>query len=471
LVRNDSTDVDAWYGYGDCLYHDPVIEAINGDTTRLRWRSDFNASLRAFQRALDVDPTYHLAYQHLVDAFAQQVRQGRYCVGSRCTAYVSVLQMTGDSLAPSPPIALPRDTALFRSAWEEYARNGTKRRSLERALRTANQWVDANASEHRARFNLGTVLLLLGRVESADSALAPTQIAGNGQAASLLALERFEIAVKRWRAADALRLFDSVRASPGIVFGTGARAVFAGNFISLSGPTLGRFAGFDSVLAAQMALGGLTGPSARVGREIPRLLFGAPSDSLVVAERGLLERVAAGSATPVERIFAGLSLSYGLRLPRPSWPPIDTTARDLKLRPAIAMARGDSSALRRAARSLDSLSSVYMAGLIPDTGVTIVAADAYLALGDSLAALRMTRRMLDTALASAPIAALSGGGTLVQPMIPRAMLLRADLASALGQKDEARLWYKRFLDLWAKADPEFQPLVDRVKKSYAALGP
>ena len=50
------------------------------------------------------------------------------------------------------------------------------------------------------------------------------------------------------------------------------------------------------------------------------------------------------------------------------------------------------------------------------------------------------------------------------------MVMRADLAAALGQKDEARLWYKRFLDFWAKPDAEFQPLVERIRKSYAALG-
>jgi hypothetical protein len=56
-------------------------------------------------------------------------------------------------------------------------------------------------------------------------------------------------------------------------------------------------------------------------------------------------------------------------------------------------------------------------------------------------------------------------------MIPRAMLMRADLAAALGQKDEASLWYKRFLDFWQKPDAEFLPLVERVRKSYAALSP
>jgi len=50
------------------------------------------------------------------------------------------------------------------------------------------------------------------------------------------------------------------------------------------------------------------------------------------------------------------------------------------------------------------------------------------------------------------------------------MLLRADLAAALGRRDEARKWYARFIDMWATADPELQPTVQRAKNALAALG-
>ena len=50
------------------------------------------------------------------------------------------------------------------------------------------------------------------------------------------------------------------------------------------------------------------------------------------------------------------------------------------------------------------------------------------------------------------------------------MLLRADLAFAAGKRDEARVWYRRVLDLWSQADPEMQPTVDRIKAALASLG-
>ena len=51
------------------------------------------------------------------------------------------------------------------------------------------------------------------------------------------------------------------------------------------------------------------------------------------------------------------------------------------------------------------------------------------------------------------------------------MLQRADLAAALGYKDEARTWYMRVLDLWAEADVDVQPTVARIRAAVTALGP
>ena len=52
----------------------------------------------------------------------------------------------------------------------------------------------------------------------------------------------------------------------------------------------------------------------------------------------------------------------------------------------------------------------------------------------------------------------------------RMMLLRADLAAAAGQRDEAGKWYRRVLDLWSDADPELQPVVTRIRAALGKLG-
>src|SRR5262249_22729716 len=155
--------------------------------------------------------------------------------------------------------------------------------------------------------------------------------------------------------------------------------------------------------------------------------------------------------------------------PPSEWPPLDGVALDLRTAPVLAIQRGDTAMLRRSAKSLDSMSRVMTTALLPDTGLTLVAADAYLVLRDSLAALRMTRRWLDSTFAfTTMLVGNPAANTAV--FVPKAMLLRADLASALGFKDEARLWYRRVLTFWKEADLEFRPFVDRVKRSYDAIG-
>src|SRR6185503_6733243 len=59
MVRTDSTDVEAWYNLGECSYHDPAVVALNGDSTQMAFRGNWNTMLRAFRKTLELDPTYH----------------------------------------------------------------------------------------------------------------------------------------------------------------------------------------------------------------------------------------------------------------------------------------------------------------------------------------------------------------------------------------------------------------------------
>jgi hypothetical protein len=277
------------------------------------------------------------------------------------------------------------------------------------------------------------------------------------------AFTRFEIAIKQWRSAEALHLYDSLRTTH-LVLGMGPNGpVTTGNLVSLVAPVFGRMVVYDSLISATMRQMGLAGTTReRLSHEGIRLLVGAPTDSLLAAEReSLAEAAPRGTAASTRAVF--FTVAYGLRVPRPSWPPLDTANTDPRLRPAIALMRNDTTALRVAARRLDSLSSLYQAALVADTAITLVAADAYLLLRDSTRALQMTRRWLDSSLAPIALSLGATGQTFTQPIIPRMMLMRADLAAALGYKDEAKLWYTRFLDFWSKAEPEFEPLVQRVR--------
>ena len=469
LTRADSMDVEAWYGVGECLFHDPTIEAVGGDTTRLRFRADYGASIRAFERVLRLDPTYHLAYQHIIDALTSE-RHPNVCHANtptaRCTSYQAFLIRSGDSLV-AVPASVVRDTAQLRLQAVQYVQTSSRRRNLDLARAFAEAWVQASPTEPQAHRAFARVLVLQGELEAADVQLSQAKTPGTVQEQLRNWLERMEIEYKLGRGAIAIRVYDSARTTPMPIPGT---SLAFGNAIAGYAPAFGRLVEFDSLLAANMR--GANAPDfvLRYQRLAVRsAISGVPHDSLIASERETYEQSLARGTVFATRSIAG-SLAYALRAPRAQWPALDTTIREPRLRPAIALSRGDTAGVRRAAQALDSIAATLASAGVADSGFSVVAAEAYLALRDTVAALRSTRVALDRSAASTPYFPQSSPGMASVYFVPRAMLLRADLAAATGQREEARTWYRRFIDVWSTAVPEFQPIVERARKALAALG-
>lgn len=467
LLRADSSDVDAWYGFGDCRFHDFAVEPVQGDTTRMRFRGDLNESIHAFRRVLELDPSYHLAYQHIVDGYLSELRGGRHCVETRCTSYSAVPIRRGDSLAYTL-VSLPRDSAKILEQRAEYLRTESRRRNVASATAIAEQWVATSPDEERARAAFATALLASGRVAEAQQQLERVRLEGQSLSAFNILHLRIEAAVKLWRP-QAVRLYDSVRTSKVFIrAGPSQATISAGAAAALYGPLFGRLAEYDSLGRLQTARASPL--QQRASPVFQRVMMGLPHDSAVALERAVFTEAVAGGSRSQATFAVAPTLVFGLRMARTEWPALDTTMTTALLGPSIALARADTTRLRAAARKLDSLSAAYAGALVPDTGMTLMAAEAYLALRDSAPALRMTRRMLDSALAHTALSPRIGGFPYML-LLPRAILLRADLAAALGHRDEAREWYARFIDLWGTAVPELQPIVERARKSRAALSP
>jgi hypothetical protein len=195
-----------------------------------------------------------------------------------------------------------------------------------------------------------------------------------------------------------------------------------------------------------------------------------PDDSMAHYENVLFEFTKTNRGAFYATRSIGAGLSYGLRMPRARWPELDQSVTEPKFRPALALARGDTAGVRAAARVLDSLAHAIVSLGGTDTGFTVVAAEAYLALNDTTAALQTVRFGLDSAANVSPYFPQSSNNFTAAYFAPRLMLLRADLAAARGLKDEARVWYKRFADLWKDGNAEVQPLVERARRGYAAAG-
>lgn len=67
LVQRDSLDAEAWYGLADAQFHEATQTGINNVDSIVGL---LNQLQRGFKRAIAIDSTNHLAYQHLVGIYS-----------------------------------------------------------------------------------------------------------------------------------------------------------------------------------------------------------------------------------------------------------------------------------------------------------------------------------------------------------------------------------------------------------------
>jgi hypothetical protein len=270
---------------------------------------------------------------------------------------------------------------------------------------------------------------------------------------------RVELALKLMRGQDVNRLIDSMAIAMPTELGRANADIYA--------MVTGRFRAGDSTIGSQFRAAGAPGEYTQMTLQDYRVMAGVPSDSLAAMERGVIQKYGKAQCATVGYCINPLMTNYLAALTRPrDWPDLPATfAKSVYLAPAYALSRGDTAALRSAAISLDSMSQARLAGARNEEGSTIGALEAYLALGDSLKALALARRLTDSSFMVTAIEASTPFRMPSALLWPHAILLRADLEAAKGNKTIAKEFYTRFLALWAKADPEFAPLMDRVRRA------
>jgi hypothetical protein len=276
---------------------------------------------------------------------------------------------------------------------------------------------------------------------------------------------RLEVAAKLGHGAEARAMFDSlvkaVPDAPGIDVQRGSIELM-----------FGRLTRYDRGSAA---LGARLGPEAvAYQKQLGRALLGLPREDMARDEAAFFRSMT----------DAGCTLECRLTRLQPTLMfvphvPVGALASDSVLpvtnfRFAIArlMLNKDTAKLHEWARSYELDSHDNVANASQDFGFGLLAANLYVVVHDSASALRAVRFFVDSAMTFQPPGAGGMGGLtnmMGSAFWPRAMLLRADLAAAAGQREEARKWYGRVLDLWADADTDLAPTIARIRSAVAAL--
>lgn len=471
LVQRDSVDVEALYGLGDCRYHAGYLPPEpTADSTRGRFRGDWNGAIAMFRRALFVDPSYHPAFEHVLNMLTESQIAVCNASGPGCsnslTNYVAWIIRDGDSLLIQPV------RGDFRVKGPMQARQDSTRsllRNLGEAQRIAREWTDVGPAEARAHLNLAYLDMRLGELAAAESELAVIPATADAFARVNALEARAHVSIQLGKGDAGRAALDSLtRELPD----DSTKAIRIGALAAAFGRVHPLVSAIDTYGAAH----GWSAERRAYARHRPAVLLGIPLQSMVGDERRYGESLPGDTTCKAGRVGCRstslfFTLAYAPRVPRPWWPYTTAGAAGLRFFASYAISTGDTSRMRTVARFLDSLAATFHRSGSNDFAVPFHASELYLALGDSVNAHKATRWFTDSTLTVLARTSTSNDDWEWQYLLaPRMMKQRGDLAAKLGYPEEARTWYERLLRLWADPDPEFKAEADRVRAAVTSLG-
>jgi serine/threonine-protein kinase len=455
LLAQNKGDADAWYGLGDAWFHDTA-----GTDEAPLWTQ----SLRAFKRALALDPNYALAYDHV-----------QFMLSMAAASYPVYALLPGDSFAVArSSTGRPMlDSVTIRTAVQ---------RARSEALATARSWVSSQPTTLRAH-----------------GAMVNAYVSAGNYSGALAELERFRLATPvhpelpfvearvRFASGDVDRAAAQLRSALDTVASRDFR-LYRGTSTVVSD-----IAAAANVFAYQ---GDLTNAAKtldladQVRREV---VFhpewpGSKGDNWRRSMLGEMYAAAGGPASALRQIWqtaaeaarmapadqrkhiahSGASAAIGLFTGLAA----DTTAlQELQaisgepaakeVRALVAISRGDSATARRALA--EPRATPYGKHSMYRVLTEPLAAQAYYLLGDYETTLRVLEGYQPSALQT-------GGFDSGWGMLGRVRLLRGAAYERLGRRAEAREQYRQVLAQWRKADPALQPFVHQAERALARLG-
>lgn len=137
LVAADSSSAELWYALGDAQHH-AAPSLPDSESVPMR-----TSARRAFHRALRLDPAFHLAYSHLLNAHMQSASAGSFFV------------LDGDSVVDIRRLSDPSKAPALRV------------RSAMDGIDVARRWVNADPTSIEPYTALAGLLQLIGRFDSA----------------------------------------------------------------------------------------------------------------------------------------------------------------------------------------------------------------------------------------------------------------------------------------------------------------
>lgn len=465
LVRSDSLDSEAWYGLADAQFHEATQTGLgNADSVTML----LNESQRGFKKAIGIDSTNHLAYQHLVGIY-QMAAQG------------SGLVLDGDTLRNASTPELIRVIGPERML---ALRNAAKVKSRDAAA----GWLATDPDARQAYKSLSDAYSQMGKWDSAVAVLSRA----NDRPSSSSPVTPYRIALLHLLADDTLALPalreglkryppDSIRARgeadrlPVIMSGftvAGANgaiglidsvlktAVNVDSMMPGGGSTTQQTGGFYA-LAMKLATG--IKPTEADKRNLTRGLEGMDQ-----SRNPFASQMRAGSISiPYIAFLATGDTSFAAVARRWAAPPGTTNFSNIlpELTAIIAANKGDTARAALLVREFPSVDSLKN----PNIPIGMAGLRLY-ARGQVATAVGDLRRAAGIYEAIDPKRFNSVG--MAEPgfaTYARSFLARGKVYEQLGESDKAIVAYEEFIKRWKNADAPLQPQVSEARQAVARL--
>jgi tetratricopeptide (TPR) repeat protein len=453
LLATDPGDVDAWYQLGECSFHGGSVVPAAPDTSAATSTRDLTTAYRAFMRTLELDPSQHLAYEHLIDML--RASQTGWCIGTRCRFRFTIqILLRGDSV-----VALVEPDRARRGLPRDSLAEPRRQELLRAAQAIAQRWLAAAPDQAEAHFQYALVLLGLRRYGEAVQEIAAARRLGHRQGPFLVHLDALLLSdsLGTRRIPEAARLADSV---------LGGQVVLP-RHVRMSDADYAMTRGFMGV-----AIAGTFGRVAQIPENLPVPAGPAPPPGIFrvvallsagVEPPNMAASVATIAALPAP-MAPGARRSISILCQRVCTTPPFPTDSAFGASPFGALHAGDTARARVLTSAAESVlayrESVNGVGSLWGTDVLEVAM-ARLGLGDTTAAL--THLALLERLRTNETLQMYGLNIGTVWLMGRAWLLTGDLLTARGRAEDAQLYYRRVADLWAGGDPALLPMVQRAR--------
>ncbi len=443
LVALDSTDAESWYGLGDSQFHSARV----GDERRAELGNHWTSALRAFNRTLAIDSSFHLAYSHKLLIYQAAGTDGAPVI------------VVGDSV-----IVFTSDSAARRFGAVRIAEARIRARAL--AIEQGRLWVSGDPLAPAAHSALADAYVSAGDFSQAAlvlrDALSRRDVGTADMAFRIAALEMASGDPNALGAVEeALRMQDPAALAAGDDIRRAAAITAAATVAAYSGArgSMERLLELRTRTDPQIAGAGI--PSANmlaVWRATLALGMGADDRAVrrdIDQAISTLSRITGPVGTRLREQSASLPFvaylqrrdSTYLRVLR-RWSGKDVPP---ELTILAALQAGDTAHARRLAAALPAADTlVSPLGSAPPALRRFARAEIYIALGDP-------RRALDAYESLQPRQFASSLGTADArwPLYARSFLARGQLYEQVGERGKAAAAYQRFLTLWANADQTF----------------